>query len=147
MKFPIIEIILIQRQTYNRHVVATYLEISTLVKMTNQSLGINSKVLVNLNLLLESGWIEGDYEAPSILLAYEPTFNTWYFVVDDTKSIIELSDEEGTTYIVNSDDCHVESGVYVCHDVQVIHELPITDRQYYVNESLVPLLDDEYLLE
>ena len=107
---------------------------------------IDPETLANLNLHLASGWIEGDYEAPSILLAFEPTFGAWYFVVDDSQPIIELSDENGAIYTVNIDNCRVYNGVYVCRNVQAIHDLPLTDRQYFINESLVPLLDDDYLL-
>ena len=122
--------------------------------MANQSPDVDLRLtdvdpvaLSNLNLQLERGWIEGGYEAPSLLLAYEPTFSAWYFVVDDSTPIIELSDENGAIYTVNIGKCRIINGIYVCQDVQVIHDLPLTDRQYFVNESLVPLLDDDYLLE
>lgn len=116
-------------------------------KMADEGLDVDRNALANLNLRLEGGWIEGGYDAPSLLLAYEPTFNAWYFVVDDSTPIIELSDEEGGIYTANIGKCRIHDGVYVCHDIQAIHNVPITDRQYFANESLVPLLDDDYLLE
>lgn len=115
--------------------------------MANRGPDVDVKTLADLNLRLESGWIEGGYDAPSLLLAYEPTFDAWYFVVDDAQPIIELSDEEGGIYTANIGKCRIHNGVYVCRDIQAIHNVPISDRQYFVNESLVPLLDDEYLLE
>lgn len=115
--------------------------------MADQGPDVDAETLANLNLRLEGGWIEGGYDPPSLLLAFEPTFNAWYFVVDDSTPIVELSGEQGDIYTANIGKCRIHNGVYVCRDVQAIHDVPITDRQYFVNESLVPLLDDEYLLE
>lgn len=97
----------------------------------------------NLSEVLESGWIEGDYEPPSILLAYEPIYDTAYLVVDDKSPVVELGDELGAVYAVEKNKCRVQDGIYYCHDVKPIHDMPLTDRQYYVWESLIPLLSED----
>ena len=112
---------------------------------------VDETILISVNNKLNNRWLEGDYQPPYLLLAYEPIFEAWYLVVDDTTPIIELTDEEGSIYTVLRQNCSIErhgkaGGIYICSNVDRIRDFPMTDRQYFVNESLVPLLDDNYNL-
>ncbi|MHB1571916.1 MAG: hypothetical protein ACYC0H_22295 [Solirubrobacteraceae bacterium] len=104
-------------------------------------------ILVDLNLLIERGWIEGGYEPPNILLAYEPIFETWYFVIDDTYPIYELGDARGNIYIVEENKCFVLDGIYICNDVEIIGNYSTTDRENFITQTLTPLVDEDYTLE
>ena len=98
----------------------------------------------SLRSTLRQGWIDGEYKPPSYVLAYEPSVKAYYVVVDDSTPVIELADELGATYVVEKNKCYFEDGIYICHEVQPLHDFPITDRQYFAWESLIPLLDKDY---
>ena len=93
---------------------------------------------------IKAGWLVADYQPPSVTLSYEPTFKAWYLVVDDSSPIIELADETGAIFIVEKSKCRRNNNIYICQQVKAIHDFPITDRQYFVWESLIPLINDDY---
>lgn len=101
--------------------------------------------LTNIIPALTEAWITGDFDPPSILLAYEELYDTWYFVVDDRTSILELGDVTGAVYVIPKSKCRVVGGkYYLCRDVIRIQDYPVTNQQYFVTESLFTLPLDAY---
>lgn len=117
----------------------------------NMSAIVNSFILPcikdmseNLFNTLRRAWMDAEYTSPKLAMAYEPLAHAWYFVVDDSMPIIELADERGKNYIVPKHRCAEVAGFYVCQDVKASTEFPTSVRQYFVRDTLVPILEDNY---
>lgn len=95
---------------------------------------------------LQQVWLDGDYIPPQGTVAYEPQQQAWYVVVDDSLPIIELADEEGRNYVIPKNQCYLINQVYICNTVMSTSDAPMTDRQFFANEAIIPVLDQVFNL-
>lgn len=107
---------------------------------------ILNETINQMNIILEVGWLEGNYQPPNILLAFEPMTESWYFVTDDFSPIVDLIDGNGRTYAISKRQCFIKDGVYICNGVDSTGDYPTSDREYFVEESLVPLLNQTIMV-
>lgn len=98
--------------------------------------------------IIKNGWLTTkNHRSPDRYLVYEPQHKSYYFVVDDKSPIIELIDEEGNLYIVPKSNCRrMNNGIYHCSNVEFIHDYPLSDREFFVWETIIPLVEEEYNL-
>jgi hypothetical protein len=96
--------------------------------------------------IIQAGWAVSNYTPPALPLAYEEATNAWFVVIEDHRSIVELADEEGRIYTVPKQRCYIEDFAYICPMIDPSQDMPLTWRQHFVTETIIPMLREEFIL-